>query len=89
MKLVQIFDKLGKQPLYITKNTEAKVFISGKEYAITGIEYKNGKPLGFNAVLIDCSTCKNNVEYPPPHTCDECTSLFAKGDFEQWQWNKK
>jgi len=24
---------------------------------------------------IDCSTCKNNVEYPPPHTCDVCTSL--------------
>ena len=24
---------------------------------------------------IDCSTCKNNVEYPPPHTCDICTSL--------------
>lgn len=24
---------------------------------------------------IDCSTCKNNVEYPVPHTCDVCTSL--------------
>ena len=24
---------------------------------------------------IDCSTCKNNVMYPPPHACDVCTSL--------------
>lgn len=23
----------------------------------------------------NCSTCKNNVEFPPPHTCDICTSL--------------
>lgn len=53
MKLVQIFDKLGKQPLYITKNTEAKVFIGDKEYMITGIKYNNGKPLGFNAIPID------------------------------------
>lgn len=29
----------------------------------------------FPGLNIDCSTCKNNVEYPPPHTCDICTSL--------------
>lgn len=23
----------------------------------------------------DCLTCKNNFEFPPPHTCDICTSL--------------
>lgn len=35
---------------------------------------------------IDCSTCKNNVEYPPPHTCDVCTSL----DEEMYcMWEKK
>lgn len=22
-----------------------------------------------------CSTCKNNQEFPPPHTCDICNSL--------------
>ena len=22
-----------------------------------------------------CSTCKNNKEFPPPHTCDICNSL--------------
>ena len=35
---------------------------------------------------IDCSTCKNNVEYSPPHTCDVCTSL----DEEMYcMWEKK
>lgn len=29
----------------------------------------------FPGTKIECSTCKNNVEYPPPHTCDICTSL--------------
>lgn len=29
----------------------------------------------FHGIKIDCSTCKNNVEYLPPHTCDICTSL--------------
>lgn len=26
----------------------------------------------------NCSTCKNNVEFPPPHTCDICTSLVQE-----------
>lgn len=32
----------------------------------------------FLGIKMDCSTCKNNVEYPPPHTCDVCTSLDQK-----------
>lgn len=64
MKLVQIFHKLGKQPLYITNHTDAKVFVGDREYMITGIKYNNGKSLGFNAIPIDNSTCKNNkVEF--------------------------
>lgn len=35
---------------------------------------------------IDCSTCKNNVEYPPPHTCDVCTSLDEE---MHCMWNAK
>lgn len=30
-----------------------------------------------------CKTCKHNVEYPPPHTCDECDSL-ANPDYYMW-----
>ena len=50
MKLVKIWSKLGKQPLYITQHVDAKVFIENREYFITGIRYENGRPLGFNAV---------------------------------------
>lgn len=34
----------------------------------------------------DCSTCKNNVEYPPAHTCDICTSLDEE---EYCMWEAK
>lgn len=33
----------------------------------------------------NCKTCKYNVEYPPPHTCDVCTSLDAEEEYEMWQ----
>ena len=33
----------------------------------------------------NCSTCKNNVEFPPPHTCDICTSLDQKEEYEMWE----
>lgn len=33
----------------------------------------------------ECSTCKNNVEYPPPHTCDICTSLDQEEEYEMWE----
>lgn len=33
----------------------------------------------------DCSTCKNNVEYPPPYTCDICTSLDQEEEYEMWE----
>ena len=65
MKLVDIWKRLGKQPLHITQHTNAKVFIENREYYITGIKYECGRLLGFNAVPINCSTCKNNVEFPP------------------------
>ena len=35
----------------------------------------------------DCSTCANNVDYPPPHTCDICTSLDEE-DYEMWEGRK-
>lgn len=33
----------------------------------------------------NCSTCKNNVEYPPPHTCDICTSLDQEEEYSMWE----
>lgn len=87
MKLAKIWNKLGRQPLSVTQHTDAKVFIKGMpgEYYIIGIRYENGKPLGFNAVEINCSTCRNNKEYPPPHTCDICTSLDQEEEYGMWK----
>lgn len=33
----------------------------------------------------NCSTCKNNVEFPPPHTCDICTSLDQDEEYGMWE----
>lgn len=32
-----------------------------------------------------CSTCKNNVEFPPPHTCDVCTSLDEEEMYSMYE----
>lgn len=88
MKLLHIWEKLGKQPLKMTKYTDAIVYVGDEEYFITNIKYVSGKPLGFDAIKIGCETCKNNVEFPPPHTCDECTSL-ANDDWCMWERKKE
>lgn len=47
---------------------------------------KHFKP--FVKVLNDqdkgCRNCRNNADYPPPHTCDYCTSLDAEEN-EMWE----
>lgn len=35
--------------------------------------------------IVNCSTCKNNVEFPPPHTCDICTSLDQDEEYRMWE----
>lgn len=85
MKLLKLYKKLGNQTIKRLKNTPAVVYIEGKEYYITGIKYRSGIPLGFNAEEIGCKNCKNNLPYPPPHTCDECTSLTNNEDFTMWE----
>lgn len=35
--------------------------------------------------VVNCSTCKNNVEFPPPHTCDVCTSLDKDEEYGMWE----
>lgn len=39
----------------------------------------------------NCSNCANNIEHPPPHTCDECTSLDneERGFSEYYMWKYK
>ena len=35
--------------------------------------------------IVNCSTCKNNVEFPPPHTCAICTSLDQEEEYGMWE----
>lgn len=35
--------------------------------------------------VVNCSTCKNNVEFPPSHTCDICTSLDQEEEYGMWE----
>ena len=39
---------------------------------------------GQNAVQAGYQTCLYNKEYPPPHTCDVCTSLDEK-KYSMWE----
>lgn len=52
---------IGNQNRRLKKNNERY------QERLTEVLYK-GK-------IKNCSTYKNNVEFPPPHTCDICTSL--------------
>lgn len=47
MKLIEIWKRLGKQPLKVTQHKEAIVFIDGEEYIISKIRYDSGKFIGF------------------------------------------
>lgn len=62
MKLIEIWRRLGKQPLRITQHKEAIVFVDDKEYIITGIKYDSGKFIGFETKE---TKLKN-------HWCPEC-----------------
>lgn len=39
----------------------------------------------YKGKIKNCSTCKNNVEFPSPHTCDICTSLDQDEEYEMWE----
>lgn len=39
----------------------------------------------YKGEIKNCSTCKNNVEFPSPHTCDICTSLDQEEEYEMWE----
>ena len=35
--------------------------------------------------IMNCFTCKNNVEFPHHHTCDICTSLDQDEEYGMWE----
>ena len=50
MTFRQIHSKIGRIPLHLATNADAKVFVEGKPYLITGIRYNGGIPLGFKTM---------------------------------------
>lgn len=51
MRLIEIWKRLGKQPLKITQNKEALVFINGKEHVISKIKYDIVVFVGFEVEI--------------------------------------
>lgn len=39
----------------------------------------------YKGKIKNCSTCKNNVEFSHPHTCDICTSLDQEEEYSMWE----
>lgn len=60
-----------------SQNRKMKKNISRYQERLSEVLYK-GK-------IKNCSTCKNNVEFPPPHTCDIYTSLDQEEEYEMWE----
>lgn len=59
MKLLEIWKRIGKQPLRITRRKDAVVFIGNSEYRIKSIRYDHGKFIGFEAEQIKWTSEKN------------------------------
>lgn len=49
MKLLEIWKRIGKQPLRITRRKDAIIFIGNSEYRIKNVRYNHGKFMGFEA----------------------------------------
>lgn len=79
--LVPIYDD---NILTVLKNKEKELARVSKEISdIT--QFINEQCKYVSNVVKDCSTCKNNVEFPPPHTCDVCTSLDQEEEYGMWE----
>lgn len=45
MKWIQLYNKIGKQPLKNLRNEDVVVFVNGEEVPITGVKFKtDGTP---------------------------------------------
>lgn len=63
MKWQTLFNKIGKQPIRITRNEDVFVLIDGKEIKIEGIKFKkNGSPYLYIQQLIEAETKINTNE---------------------------
>ena len=86
MKLVKLWEKIGKQPLKSSQSMDVIVQYGDDKLFVTGINYESGNFVSLQAERIWCITCKNNTNgYTIPHTCDICTSLDQEEDYGMWE----
>lgn len=70
--------------LKILENKEKELIKLSKE--ISDIRaFINEQCKSVSDMVKDCSTCKNNIEFPPSHTCDICTSLDQEEEYVMWE----
>ena len=67
MKLIEIWKRLGKQPLKVTQHKEAIVFVDGEEYVISNVIYDSGKFIGFEAKSKSKYKWFNEAKKPKEH----------------------
>jgi hypothetical protein len=67
MKLINIFDRLGKQPLNVTQHTDAMVAIGDQNIGIQDIRYENGVPTGFELERTPVIWCIKVLEKVEPY----------------------
>lgn len=93
MKLFELWEKIGVQPLSVTRSKEAVLFVKDCEYTVTGARYDNGLIVGFEAEPIArrvvksekygshrCPRC-DRVLYRSEHYCSQCGQ---KLDWRDW-----
>lgn len=80
-RITELEEKLKEMSdnIRVIGNQNRKLRRSNERYQerLTEVLYKGN--------IKNCSTCKNNVEFPPPHTCDICTSLDQEEEYEMWE----
>lgn len=80
-RIAELEEKLKEMSdnIRVLGNQNSKLKRNNERYQerLTEVLYK-GK-------IKNCSTCKNNVEFPPPHTCDICTSLDQEEEYSMWE----
>lgn len=53
MKLLEIWERIGKQSLRVTRRKDGIVFIGDSEYKIKSIRYNHGQFIGFETERIE------------------------------------
>ena len=88
MKLLELWKKIGKQPLKETRNIDVIVQCGDDKFFVNKIQYNNGKFECLQAKKISCPTCEH-YQKDIPHTCDLCTSSDNDEDYSMWKLRKE